>query len=144
MLPPFDRDLDRDRLRIGELSSSLRRFIERHGGSPMITAEVMRAINEIARLYHNARDRARSAERREKEASFDLQSLLAVTKAAHALLQALDSYQEVLGAQDCARVAHFAEALAIAASVLEERLGPIDPSGGCGLRTLRGHTPRGS
>jgi hypothetical protein len=127
MLPPFERDPDQDRLKLTELSRSLRRFIDRHGGSPVVTGEVMRAFSEIARLYHNARARARSAERREAEADRDHVTLLAVTRAARGLLDALDSYQEALGARDPERVARFAEALAAAVAMLGETLGPPDP-----------------
>ena len=69
MLPPFERAPDQDKLKLNELSTSLKRFIDRHAGSRVIAGEVMRAINEIARLYHNARARALSAERREADAS---------------------------------------------------------------------------
>ena len=128
MLPPFERAPDQDRLKLDELSTSLRRFIDRHGGSPVITGEVMRAINEIARLYHNARARALSAERREAEASREHDTLLAVTRAARGLLDALDSYQEALGARDPERAARFAAALTSAAATLGESLEPTDSS----------------
>ena len=120
MTEPPDDPNDLEALRADELTRSLAIFIAEHGGSPTMTGELASAMAEIARLYHNARLRARAAERRGRAAQAELEARRAVAHEAQGLLRALADYVSALNTQDPGRIVWCAEGAAAAEAALAE------------------------